>query len=110
MWKYKGFDNALNYKKDVLAVAAFDGEILAGLAGADNYMDPLYQIGIDTIAEYRNKGIAAYLVSRIVEEITTQGKIPYYTTWSANLASIKVALSAGFKPVWIEYFAENIND
>lgn len=100
------FDNALNYNNDIIAYAAYDGGRLIALAAADNYKDPMWQIGIDTLPEYRKKGIAKYLVQVLKEEILKKDKIPYYTTWSANLASMNVALSSGFRPVCVEYFVE----
>lgn len=110
LYQWKGYNNALNYKSDVIAVGAFDGDKLVALAGADNNMEPLWQIGIDTLPEYRQRGIAAYLVNRLAREIVAKGKIPFYTTWSPNLASCRVALSSGFIPVWLEYFAEDMKE
>ncbi len=106
LWKWKDFHNALNYKTDVIAVGAFDGDKLVALAGADNNMEPLWQIGIDTLPDYRGRGLAVYLVNRLAREIVQCDKIPFYTTWSPNIASCRVALSAGFFPAWLEYFVD----
>ncbi|MGG7163109.1 GNAT family N-acetyltransferase [Clostridium ihumii] len=104
--KYPGFYNALNYEKDEMAIAAFiEGEI-AAVAGADNYNEPLWQIGIDTVGEYRGQGLAKVLIQQLANEILKLDKIPYYTTWSANIASMRSALSVGFYPAFVEYFAE----
>lgn len=108
LFRWKDFNNALNYNSDVIAIGAFDGDKLVALAGADNNMEPLWQIGIDTIPEYRQKGIAVYIVNRLAREIVAKGKIPFYTTWSANIASCRVALSAGLFPGWLEYYSEDI--
>jgi len=102
----KSFENALNFNRDVIAYGAFKGEHLVALAAADDYLETMWQIGIDTLPEYRGKGIATFLVQALTKEIIKQDRIPYYTTWSANLASINVALATGFRPVWVEYFAE----
>lgn len=104
----KDFQNALNYSNDVIALGAYEGDKLIALAGADDSMDNLWQIGIDTLLEYRNKGLAAYLVKTLADEIERQGALPYYTTWSANIASTKVALNTGFIPAWVGYYAENL--
>jgi len=106
--EHKEFNNALNFKNDVMAVGAYEGEKLIALAGADNVLNDLWQIGIDTHKEYRYKGLASYLVKIIADEIEKQGRLPYYTTWSPNMASTKVALKVGFEPVWIDYFSEEI--
>lgn len=104
--KYPGFENALNYEKDEIAIAAFiEGKIVA-VAGADNYHDPLWQIGIDTIKEYRGQGLAKLVIQQLTKEILKLDKIPYYTTWSGNIASMRTALASGFYPAWVEYFVE----
>lgn len=105
LYANKNFHNALNYKNDVIALGAFAGQQLVALAGADDYMKNLWQIGIDTLPAYRNKGLATYLVQGLAVEIETRGAIPYYTTWGANIASTLVALRAGFFPAWVSYYA-----
>lgn len=106
--EFKQFDNALNFKNDVAAVGAyFEGELVA-LAGADNVLNDLWQIGIDTIKDHRFKGLGVYLVKTIAEEIEKQGRLPYYTTWSPNIGSTKIALNSGFEPVWIDYFSKEL--
>lgn len=107
--EYKQFDNALNFKNDVIAVAAYKGEELVALAGADNVMNDMWQIGIDTLEEHRQKGLGKYLVKTIAEEIEKQNRLPYYTTWSPNIASTRVALDVGFVPVWVDYFSKEIS-
>ena len=102
------FRNALNYKNDVIALGAYKEENLVALAAADDIMGNLWQIGIDTLEQHRNKGIASYIVKTLADEIEKKGATPYYTTWSANIASTKVALSTGFLPVWVSYHGENL--
>lgn len=104
----KGFYNALNYNNDVLALGAYEGEQLIALAGADDSISKLREIGIDTLPKYRHKGLASYLVKTLADEIERRGALPYYTTWSPNIASTTVALNTGFFPAWVSYYAENI--
>ncbi|MBU5593424.1 GNAT family N-acetyltransferase [Clostridium sp. MSJ-4] len=108
LYSNKGFDNALNYKNDVIAFGAYKENQLVAIAGADDYMSSLWQIGIDTLPEYRNKGLASYLVKTLADEIERRGALPYYTTWSANIASTTVALKVGFSPIWVGYYATDI--
>ena len=54
---------------DVLAVGAYDGGRLIGLAGCSADCDSMYQIGIDVLPEYRRRGIATALTSRLALEI-----------------------------------------
>lgn len=102
----KGYDNALNYERDVLALGAYKNNELVALAGADDYKNYMWQIGIDVLPAYRNSGLATFLVKELAVEIEKRGKIAYYTTWSGNLASTKVALNTGFTPIWVSYYAE----
>ena len=104
----KNFENALNYSNDVIALGAYKGNKLVALAGADDSMCRLWQIGIDTLPEYRNKGLATYLVKTLADEIEKRGALPYYTTWSPNIASTAVALNTGFFPAWVGYFEESL--
>ena len=107
LYENKGFDNALNYERDVLAYGAYKNGDLIALVGADDYMNNIWQIGIDVLPSYRKSGLATYLVKVLAEEIENRGKVAYYTTWSGNIPSTKVALNAGFYPIWLSYYAEH---
>jgi len=104
------FENALNYntKGETLAIVAKNEDDIASIVGADDYKRGFWQIGIDTLDSYRGKGLAAYLVKEMALETEKRNQVPYYTTWHSNIASSRVALSAGFSPAWIEYFSENL--
>jgi len=103
----KRFHNALLYdaeglRPDVLAItASIDGQV-AGMAGASEDSPMFWQIGIDVLPEYRNRGLAVYLVSALTDEILKRGAVPYYGTWSANIASRCVAAASGYFPAWVE--------
>jgi len=104
------FENALNYhaKGEMLAIVAKADNDIAAIAAADDYQRGFCEIGIDTLYPYRGKGLAAYLVKEMALECEKRKAVPYYTTWSANIASMRTALSAGFQPVWLVYFAEDM--
>ena len=107
--QYKEFVNALTFNdRDMIDYVAYDGEKIAAIAGSDDWLNNLWQIGIDTAPEYRHRGLAAYLVKELALEIERSNKAAYYTTWSANIASTRVALSAGFYPVWVDYSCEDL--
>ena len=76
------------------------------MAGADDYMNELWQIGIDVLPEFRHQGLGLYLVKELAADIEKLRKVPFYTTWSPNIASTRVALGAGFYPVWVGYPSE----
>jgi len=89
-------------RPDVLAVAAYDGDNIMGMAGCSADTPLLWQIGIDVNENYCGKGIGTYLVTLIKNEIEMRGKIPFYGTSLSNLYSWGIALNSGFTPVWVE--------
>ena len=102
------WSNALCEKRknlDVLAVGAFDGDKLIGLAGCSADCEDMYQIGIDVLPEYRKSGIASSLVSQLATEIIKLGKVPFYCAAWSNIGSVRTAIKAGFKPAWVELTA-----
>jgi len=107
------FHMALGYsqeqeRKDMLAVVAYkNGEIL-GVAGASNDTDQIWQIGIDVVPEKQKQHVATDIVKIISDEVLKRGKIPYYGTAWSNIASKRVAINAGYKPVWVEMKAMKI--
>lgn len=107
---YEGgrFPNALckrflENRPDRIAVCAYDdsGGIM-GMAGCSEDAPRFLQIGVDVFPKYRGKGIGAYLVLLIKNEIIRRGEIPYYGTASANIHSQNIALNCGFRPAWTE--------
>lgn len=100
---------------DKIAVGAYDKEKLIALAGASADCDTMWQIGIDVLPEYRNRGIACALTSRLAKEILHLGKVPFYCCAWSNIASARNAVKSGFVPAWAEItakkldFVENLN-
>ena len=104
------WSNALCEKRkhlDAIAVGAYDGEKLIGLAGASADCESMYQIGIDVLPAYRRQGIAAALTSRLALEILKLGKVPFYCAAWCNLPSVRNAVKCGFRPAWVELTARN---
>jgi len=93
---------------DVLAVGAYDGDTLVGLAGCSADCETMYQIGVDVLPEYRRKGIAAALTSRLALEILALEKVPFYCAAWCNLKSVRNAFKCGFRPAWVELTARDI--
>ena len=94
---------------DVLAVGAYDNGKLIGLAGCSADCETMYQIGIDVLPEYRRRGIATALTSRLALEILKLGKVPFYCAAWCNLKSVNNAIKAGFHPAWVELTAREIH-
>jgi GNAT superfamily N-acetyltransferase len=103
------WSNALCEKRkhlDVLGVGAYDGEKLIGLAGCSADCDMMYQIGVDVLPEYRRKGIASALTSRLALEILALGKVPFYCAAWSNIKSVRNAIRSGFRPAWVQITAK----
>lgn len=114
LYSVKGFNNALMYnadspRRDVLAACAINGGRIVGMAGASSDSMRLWQIGIDVIPEYRNMGIGTELVAALTQGVFMHGAVPYYSTWSGNIASQNTAKRAGYYPVWTELEAFDID-
>ena len=99
---------ALGYppSTDRLAVGAYDGDTLVGLAGCSADCETMWQIGIDVLPEYRRQGIAMALTSRIAAETFERGKVPFYCAAWSNIKSVRNAIACGFVPSWTELTAK----
>ncbi len=107
-YAHPGFHNAVCYTldnpcPDVLALLAWDGPQMIGMAGASADSAELWQIGIDVLPAYRRSGIGKALVSQLTAAVIAAGAVPYYTTGPANIASANLARSVGYWRAWIEY-------
>jgi hypothetical protein len=106
LYKISGFENAIQYdinhpRPDVIVIyAARDNEIVA-MAGASADSSLMWQIGIDVLPKFRNRGLATSLVSNLAIMIMERGIVPYYGTASSNIASQSVAYRSGFIPTWM---------
>ena len=82
-------------------------EDFADLCSADCEM--MYQIGVDVLPEYRRKGIASAVTSRLGLEILALGKVPFYCAAWSNIKSVRNAIKSGFRPAWVELTARNVD-
>lgn len=111
----KRFPMALAYtrepgRRDEIAIAAYVNGEIAGIAGASNDCDSMWQIGIDVLKEYRHQKIAATLTYLLSKEILKKGIVPFYCCAWSNMASKNTARKAGFKHGWVELTAKDISD
>lgn len=95
---------------DRLAVCAYVGDQLAGMAGAREDAPDWYQIGVDVLPEYRKRGIGEFLVGTISAEVIRRGKIPFVSASLGNLRSQNIAISYGFRPIWVEVGAQKAEE
>ena len=94
---------------DMLGYGAYDGDKLIGLAGCSADCVEMWQIGIDVLAEYRQKGVASALTNRLARAIFEHGKIPLYAAAWSNVRSIRNGMKSGFRPAWAALESEIIN-
>lgn len=87
---------------DVLGVGAYDNDKLVGFAACSADCDEMWQIGVDVLPDYRQKGIASALTSRLAREILDRGKVPFYCSAWSNIRSTRNAVKSGFIPAWVE--------
>ena len=87
---------------DVLGVGAYDNGRLIGMSGCSSDADEMWQIGIDVLPEYRRKGIASALTTRLAMEILERDKVPFYCTAWSNIRSVRNAFKCSFVPTWVE--------
>ena len=107
------FHMALGYsqesdRRDMLAVVAYENGEILGVAAASNDTDDIWQIGVDVVPEKQRRHVATDIVKIISNEVLKRNKIPYYGTAWSNIASKRVAINAGYKPVWVEMKAMKI--
>lgn len=93
-------------RPDHLAVCAYDGERIMGMAGCSEDAPGWFQIGIDVEPEYRSRGVGTGLVSLLKERILEMGGIPFYGTSVSGYHSWNIALNCGFRPTWVEIGAK----
>lgn len=92
---------------DVLGVGAYHEDTLIGLAACSADCDMMWQIGVDVLPEYRCKGIASALTSKLAIEILKHNKVPFYCAAWSNIKSVRNAIKCGFRPAWVEMSAKS---
>lgn len=92
---------------DVLGVGAYDKDTLVGLAGCSADCADMWQIGVNVLPQYRRRGIAAAITSRLALEILARDKVPFYCAAWCNLKSVRNAIKCGFRPAWVNVTARD---
>lgn len=76
--------------------AGFVDGVAAGLAYVASMTETWADISIDTLAEYRRRGIARQVVSALIDHIFAISKTPVWGAAQDNAASLALAASLGF--------------
>ena len=111
-YQYAGFHYAVSYdfhapRPDMIAVAAWHNGQVIGMSGVSADSEMMWQVGVTVLPEYHGMGIGKALVSRVTEATLEQGKVPFYATWIANLASSNTALSVGYWLAWTDVYVHD---
>lgn len=110
LYENNRFPNALGNRNNperprLIASLAKCESMLVGVAAASADCDVMWQIGVDTLPGYRNRGIGKTLVSLLTEALFKMGKLPYYSTAVSNITSRRIAISLGYRPTWVELYS-----
>lgn len=87
-----------------MAAVARSRRRVVSVAAVSADSETMWQIGIDVADAHRGRGLGVALTSLAAERILNTGRVPYYTTSSSNIPSMRTALSCGFHPAWVEVF------
>lgn len=92
---------------DAVCFLKYVDDVPVGFAGCSADCETMYQIGVDVLPEYRRKGIASAITSRLAIETLKLGKVPFYCAAWSNIKSVRNAIRSGFRPAWVELTARN---
>lgn len=80
--------------------SAQDGHQLVGWCLAEYHYQSRYELGIETIEDYRRKGIATHLASAVIRQAFAEGATEIgWHCWATNTPSVATALKLGFEKV-----------
>lgn len=79
--------------------ASFVNHLPVSFCYAGSRTETLWDISIDTVAEYRQRGYAALCVAFMIEHFRQQGLAPVWGALESNLASMTLAEKLGFAPI-----------
>ena len=82
----------------IAAGAVVDGDIVA-IAHTYAETDLHADIGVSTLAAWREKGLSTAAASLVAQEIQARGKVPAWSCGEDNFASLRVAEKLGFTEV-----------
>jgi len=85
-------------KRSPVAAACVE-QLPVSFCYAGSRTESLWDISIDTLAEYRNHGYAALCVSFLIEYFRRQGLAPVWGAVESNIPSMRLAAKLGFTPV-----------
>ncbi len=89
---------ATGAKHSPVAAALADGKPVS-FCYANGITESLWDVSIDTIAEYRGQGYATLCAAYMIRYMRDRGKQPVWGAVAQNTASLRLAAKLGFVPV-----------
>jgi hypothetical protein len=89
---------ALAARLTQIAATIVDGQPVS-FCYAGSITETLWDISIDTIEGFRQRGLAAFCVAFMIDYFNGQGKEPVWGAFLSNSASMNLAAKLGFVPV-----------
>jgi hypothetical protein len=89
---------AVAARQTQIAATVVDGQPVS-FCYAGAITETLWDISIDTIEGFRQRGLAAFCVAFMIDYFSSQGKQPVWGAFLSNTASMNLAAKLGFVPV-----------
>ena len=96
-----------DHVSNALGIALYDarGE-MCSVAGATDNGEYLWELGINSFSV--GHGYGAALIAEMSRKVMDMGKVSFYNTELSHMASLRVALKAGFVPGFCELRSEEV--
>lgn len=94
---------------DDLIYATYIDHKMVSIASAYYSSEYVMDIGVQTLNSHRKLGAGGLAVSKLCEDVLSQGYTPQYRVQESLIDSVKIAESLGFKKVltWIYDYQED---
>jgi len=102
-WRTLEYTDKIEY---ILAV--YDSDRVIGFIIAEKETDSLYQLGCETLPEYRQKGIATAITIEMTNFLINKSLIPFATLAWSNISSKNVLIKSGYTMAWSDMGSYNI--
>jgi len=95
----RAFGNVRTMLRDGVVAGAIGSTGLVAIAYTTALTDRHADVGVHTLAPYRNHGFATAAASLVAEGVWTTGRTPVWSAGEDNFASLRVAQKVGFREV-----------
>lgn len=94
-WRMLPYSEATEY-----IIAAYDSDKVISFVVADKNTDKIYDVGYETLPEYRQKGIATTITIEMTDLLLNKGVISYAGLAWSNVSSKNVLIKSGYTAGW----------